>query len=93
MSYEFLTYEQKERITYVTINRPERLNALHPPANAELYDAFTRFNDDPDAWVAIITGSRAREPSARATISGTRRSATSAATSREPAPTARPSAA
>ena len=53
MSYEFLTYEQKGRITYVTINRPERLNALHPPANAELYQAFTRFNDDPDAWIAV----------------------------------------
>ena len=64
MSYEFLTYEQKERITYVTINRPERLNALHPPANAELYDAFTRFNDDPDAWVAIITGAGERAFSA-----------------------------
>ena len=64
MSYEFLIYEQKERITYVTINRPERLNALHPPANAELYDAFTRFNDDPDAWVAIITGAGERAFSA-----------------------------
>ena len=64
MSYEFLTYEQKGRITYVTINRPERLNALHPPANAELYDAFTRFNDDPDAWVAIITGAGERAFSA-----------------------------
>ena len=60
MSYEFITYEQKGRITYVTINRPERLNALHPPANAELNDAFTRFNDDPDAWVAILTGTGER---------------------------------
>ena len=64
MSYEFIRYEQKGRITYVTINRPERLNALHPPANAELYDAFTRFNDDPDAWVAIITGEGERAFSA-----------------------------
>ena len=64
MSYEFITYEQKGRITYVTINRPERLNALHPPANAELNDAFTRFNDNPDAWVAILTGTGERAFSA-----------------------------
>ena len=64
MSYEFLTYEQKGRITYVTINRPERLNALHPPANAELNQAFERFNDDPDAWIAIITGTGERAFSA-----------------------------
>ena len=56
MSYEFITYERKGRIGYFTINRPDRLNALHPPANAELYDAFTEFCDDPEAWIAIITG-------------------------------------
>ena len=64
MSYEFITYEKKERIAYVTINRPERLNALHPPANAELYHAFCDFRDDPDAWVAIITGTGERAFSA-----------------------------
>ena len=56
MAYEFISYEKKGRIAYVTIERPERLNALHPPANQELHDAFTKFNNDPDAWVAIITG-------------------------------------
>ena len=64
MSYEFITYEQTGRITYVTINRPERLNALHPPANAELHDAFNKFNDDPNAWVAILTGAGERAFSA-----------------------------
>ncbi|MBT4515209.1 MAG: enoyl-CoA hydratase, partial [Chloroflexi bacterium] len=54
MAYEFISYEKKGRIAYFTIERPERLNALHPPANQELYDAFTEFNNDPDAWVAII---------------------------------------
>ena len=39
MAYEYLTYETKGRIAYVTINRPERLNALHPPANMEMYNA------------------------------------------------------
>ena len=64
MPYEFIKYERKGRIAYITINRPERLNALHPPANAELYDVFTSFCDDPEAWIAIITGTGDRAFSA-----------------------------
>jgi len=64
MAYEFISYEKKGRIAYVTIERPDRLNALHPPANAELYDAFSNFRDDPDVWVAIVTGSGERAFSA-----------------------------
>ena len=32
---EFCIVEKSDHIMTVTINRPERLNALHPPANAE----------------------------------------------------------
>ena len=34
MGYEFIVYEKRGRIAYLTINRPDRLNALHPPATA-----------------------------------------------------------
>ena len=64
MAYEFISYRKKGRIAYVTIERPDRLNALHPPANAELLDAFSDFRDDPDVWIAIITGSGDRAFSA-----------------------------
>lgn len=40
----------------VRLNRPDRLNALHPPANAELGEVFDDFAADDDMWVAIITG-------------------------------------
>ena len=53
---EFCKVEQKDHIFTVTINRPERLNALHPPANAELGEVFDAFAADDDMWVAIITG-------------------------------------
>ncbi len=53
---EFVQYEKKGRIAYVTINRPEVMNALHPPANQELSDAFDDFAADPETWVAIVTG-------------------------------------
>lgn len=56
MSYEFILVEKNNRITEITINRPEVMNALHPDANLELDQAFNEFQDDPEQWVAIITG-------------------------------------
>jgi enoyl-CoA hydratase/carnithine racemase len=56
MPFEFIQYEKSGRIVWITINRPEVMNALHPPANMELSQAFDDFAADPDAWVAIITG-------------------------------------
>ncbi len=56
MAYEFLKYEKKDHLAYVTINRPERMNALHPPAHHEFWEVFCDFRDDADMWVAIITG-------------------------------------
>ena len=43
------------RLTIITINRPEVMNALHPPGNIELSDTDS-FVSDPDQWLAIITG-------------------------------------
>ena len=57
MAYEFATYEKKGRIATVTINRPERMNALHPPANLELHDIWNDFQNDPEVWIGILTGS------------------------------------
>ena len=56
MAYEFATYEKQGRIAIVTINRPERMNALHPPANFELHEIWNDFEADPEVWVGILTG-------------------------------------
>lgn len=48
----------------ITINRPEVMNALHPPANAELAGLFDDFENDPELWVCIITGAGERAFSA-----------------------------
>lgn len=53
---EFSTTETDGNLLIVTINRPERMNALHPPGNAELMGVFDDFENNPDLWVAIITG-------------------------------------
>ena len=49
-------YEKNEHIVTLTINRPEALNAFDPETFSEMSFALERFRDDPDAWVAIITG-------------------------------------
>ena len=56
MARQYVRYEIRNRVAYVTIDRPEVYNALHPPASREMRDAFTEFRDDPDALVAIVTG-------------------------------------
>ncbi len=53
---EFCLVDKADHIMTVRMNRPERLNALHPPANAELGRVFDEFAADADLWVAIITG-------------------------------------
>jgi len=64
MDYEFIRVDKSERITRVTINRPEAMNALHPPACREMNQAFDEFAADPEAWVAIVTGTGQRAFSA-----------------------------
>ncbi len=61
---EFSTTERDGPILTVKINRPERMNALHWMANAELASIFDEFATDPDLWVAIITGAGDRAFSA-----------------------------
>lgn len=56
MNTEFCRVERRDHLMVVTMNRPERLNALHPPANAELGHVFDEFAADDDLWLAIITG-------------------------------------
>lgn len=49
-------YEKKDKIAYITLNRPEKLNALSPELISELAKTWTTFRDDDDAWVGIFTG-------------------------------------
>ncbi|MFC1941255.1 enoyl-CoA hydratase-related protein [Chloroflexota bacterium] len=60
MAYNYVIYEKKERIAYVTLNRPEVMNALHLPAHEELWGVWCDFRDDPEVWVAILTGAGER---------------------------------
>jgi len=50
-------YEVKDHVALVTIDRPERRNALGVSTSAELVDAFVAASADPQVWVIVLTGS------------------------------------
>lgn len=61
---EFTNVTREDHLLIVEMHRPERMNALHPPASKELGEVFDDFAADPDLWVAIITGAGDRAFSA-----------------------------
>ncbi len=56
MDYKHIIVERKEHLIIVRLNRPEVLNALHPYIQLELGQVFNEFEDNPNMWVAILTG-------------------------------------
>ena len=53
---ETALYELEGHVATITYNRPEALNAINGEMRRDLNDAFSRFRDDEEAWVAIVTG-------------------------------------
>jgi dehydration protein DpgD len=53
---EFCRYEKRDHVFYVTITRPEVMNALHAHASRELGQVWDEFAGDDDAWVGVLTG-------------------------------------
>lgn len=62
--FEKVIYEKRGRVGIVTINRPDRMNAIDPETSAELHEAWCDFRDDDDLWVGIFTGAGERAFSA-----------------------------
>lgn len=56
MTYETLLFEIKDGIAFITINRPDKLNALNDQVIAELGDASERLVADTAIRGAIVTG-------------------------------------
>lgn len=48
------------RVLHITLNRPQVLNALHPPAHCELAAIFDAFAADSDLWIAVVRGAGKR---------------------------------
>jgi enoyl-CoA hydratase/carnithine racemase len=56
MHYKCLIYEEEEGIATLTMNRPERLNALGDTLRDDLHHAIVRASDNPAVRVIILTG-------------------------------------
>lgn len=56
MSYKCLQYGFSDGIATLTLNRPERLNALGDTLRDDLYEAITKAAGDPAVRVIVITG-------------------------------------
>jgi enoyl-CoA hydratase/carnithine racemase len=51
-----VTYEKRDRIAWVTINRPEARNAIDPEVHRLMIETWADFRDDESVDVAILTG-------------------------------------
>jgi len=56
MDYRTIRYELDDHVAVLSFDRPGQRNAISREMNGELHDAWTRFRDDDDAFVLVITG-------------------------------------
>ena len=64
MDYEFILVEKEDGVAILTLNRPEKLNAMNRQLNRELHDAVRAMNEDDDVGCIAITGAGERAFSA-----------------------------
>ena len=69
MEFEQILYDVDDRVATVTLNRPDKLNAMSPELVKELLHLASELREDPDCRFVIITGS-GRAFSAGADLSG-----------------------
>lgn len=55
-SFETVLFDVEDRVAVITLNRPERLNAMNQKLKDELREAWRMVRNDPDIWCAILTG-------------------------------------
>ncbi len=61
---EDILFERRGHVAWVTLNRPEVMNALHPPCHDRLEAIWNEIATDPDIWLAVLTGAGERAFSA-----------------------------
>ena len=53
-------FEVRDHVAYVTLNRPEAMNALNPELRWALSQHFDQIARDTDIWLAVVTGAGER---------------------------------
>ena len=56
MSFETVDFDVRDRVATITLNRPDRLNAMDHQMKLDLRECWQRVKEDGDIWVAILTG-------------------------------------
>lgn len=56
MDYNSIIFERREKFAVITLNRPDKLNALNFELFSELDDAIKRIASDPEIYAVILTG-------------------------------------
>jgi enoyl-CoA hydratase len=56
MSYENVLTENRDGILWLTVNRPEKLNALNRATLGEISDAIESAGNDDEVWAVVVTG-------------------------------------
>jgi len=59
-----VVYEKRDRIAFITLNRPEVLNAFNRAMHRRLREVWLDFREDDETWVAVISGAGERAFSA-----------------------------
>jgi enoyl-CoA hydratase len=68
MKYETIIYEKKENVAWITLNRPEKLNAQNDTLRNEVLAALEEVKEDDDVHVVVFTGAGDKAFSAGADI-------------------------
>src|SRR5215475_3331392 len=68
MAYEFILTERSDAVAVITLNRPDKLNALSFPLVRELDEALTQYEAEEAIKAVILTGAGERAFSAGADI-------------------------
>jgi enoyl-CoA hydratase/carnithine racemase len=55
-SEKLIRYKKRDKIAYISINRPDKFNAFNDDVIKQMVDVWAKFKEDKDAWVAILSG-------------------------------------
>ncbi len=60
MDYQHIDVKQSPRVTHITFNRPEVMNAINPRMHEELQHAFDAFSSDDEQFIGVVKGAGER---------------------------------
>jgi enoyl-CoA hydratase/carnithine racemase len=70
MTYETILYERRGHTACITLNRPDKYNAISDKMIDELEVAYQAAEDDPEVWTLIVTGAGTKALCTGADVSG-----------------------